>query len=60
MDSTCGCQLSMRRGVEMLCRMVGGRLERSSDEGFPKEGDLQTSVEENIGQLLGLGFMVTE
>ena len=44
----------------MLYRMVEGRLEKLSDDGFPKEKDLQTFVEENIGELLGLKFIATE
>ena len=36
----------------MLYRVVDGRLERLSDDGFPKEKDLQTFVEDNIGELI--------
>lgn len=44
----------------MLYRVVDGRLERLSDDGFPKEKELQTFVEDNIGELLGLKFIATE
>ena len=44
----------------MLYRMVDDRLERLSDDGFPKEKDLQTFVEDNIEELLGLKFIATE
>lgn len=44
----------------VLYRMRNGKLERLTDEGFPKEKDLQSFVEENLQTLLGLKFIATE